>query len=459
MVLTFDYKGWGDSEGSRSRLAPYSRVADVQAALTFIGTLPEVDPARLGIYGTSYGGATVVWTGAVDTRVKCVVSVVGIGDGTRWMRSVRRPDEFHDLLDRSAQDRVKRTLEGKSEFVKREEILLPDRQSAELAAAARRNNPAAVGTIPLECVAETLEFSPEWVVDRIAPRPCSSSPPTTIASCRRRNPASSTRGRASRRSWWCSRATATTKSIWAGVQRGHAGDAGLVPAILAGPPRLEENVMPSPLSGKAQTVLGAVDADAMGITLPHEHLLIDFEVMFKEPAAASDKGLAYEPVSLPNVGWVRQNFNANLDNLRLLDEQAAQDEIMLFRRAGGQTVVDPTNASLSRDPLALARIARATELNIVMGAGYYVAAAHPADMDRRSEDGHRARDRRRGHEGVGDTGVRAGFIGEIGTTWPWTDNEKKVVRAAVDRPAPDRRAADDPPGPRSRALPHADRSS
>jgi dipeptidyl aminopeptidase/acylaminoacyl peptidase len=171
VVLTFDYKGWGDSEGARSRLAPYSRVADVQAALTYIGTLPEVDPDRLGIYGTSYGGATVVWTGAIDARVKCVVSVVGIGDGTRWMRSVRRPDEFHDLLERSGQDRVKRTLEGKSEFVKREEILLPDRQSAELAAAARRNNPAAVGTIPLEYVAETLEFSPEWIVDRIAPRP------------------------------------------------------------------------------------------------------------------------------------------------------------------------------------------------------------------------------------------------------------------------------------------------
>src|SRR6476660_9799816 len=142
VVLAFDYKGWGDSEGPRSRLAPYSRVADVQAALTFLGSLPEVDAARLGIYGTSYGGATVVWTAAIDPRVKCVVSVVGIGDGTRWMRSVRRPDEFHDLLARADQDRVKRTLEGKSEFVKREEILLPDRQSAELAAAARRNNPA-----------------------------------------------------------------------------------------------------------------------------------------------------------------------------------------------------------------------------------------------------------------------------------------------------------------------------
>jgi len=171
VVLTFDYKGWGDSEGPRSRLAPYSRVADAQAALTFLGTLPEVDPERLGIYGTSYGGATVVWVGAIDARVKCVVSVVGIGDGARWMRSVRRPDEWHDLVERARRDRVKRALEGASEFVGREEILLPDRQSATLAAAARRGNPAAVSTIPLEYVDQTLEFSPEWIVDRIAPRP------------------------------------------------------------------------------------------------------------------------------------------------------------------------------------------------------------------------------------------------------------------------------------------------
>ena len=105
VVLTFDYKGWGDSEGSRSRLAPYSRVIDVQAALTWLGAQDMVDAERLGIYGTSYGGATVVWVAAVDPRVKCVVSVVGVGNGQRWMRSVRRPDEYHELLERSAADR------------------------------------------------------------------------------------------------------------------------------------------------------------------------------------------------------------------------------------------------------------------------------------------------------------------------------------------------------------------
>jgi uncharacterized protein len=171
MVMTFDYKGWGDSEGPRSRLAPYGRVYDVQAALSFFSTLPEVDAERLGIYGTSYGGATVVWVGAIDPRVKCIVSVVGIGHGARWMRSVRHPDEWFDLLERSREDRTKRALSGQSEFVERSAILLPDRQSAELAAAARRNNPAAVNTIPVEYVDDTLSFHPEWVVDKIAPRP------------------------------------------------------------------------------------------------------------------------------------------------------------------------------------------------------------------------------------------------------------------------------------------------
>jgi fermentation-respiration switch protein FrsA (DUF1100 family) len=171
VALTFDYKGWGGSEGPRSRLAPYSRVADVQAALTFLSTLPEVDADCLGLYGTSYGGATVVWTGAIDARAKCIVSVVGIGNGARWMRSVRRPDEWYDLLERSRADRVQRTLDGRSALVDRAEILLPDRQSAELSAAARRQLTGAVNTIPLEYVDETVQFNPEWVVDKIAPRP------------------------------------------------------------------------------------------------------------------------------------------------------------------------------------------------------------------------------------------------------------------------------------------------
>jgi dipeptidyl aminopeptidase/acylaminoacyl peptidase len=171
VVLTFDYKGWGESEGTRNRLAPYSRVADVQAAITFLQLQTNVDPERIGIYGTSYGGATVTWVGAVDRRVKCVVSCVGVAHGARWMRSVRRPDEWVDLLERSRQDRERRVLTGQSELADRSEILLADRQSAALAAAARAKNPNAINTLPLDYIDETLEFHPEWVVDKIAPHP------------------------------------------------------------------------------------------------------------------------------------------------------------------------------------------------------------------------------------------------------------------------------------------------
>ncbi|HYB69951.1 MAG TPA: aryldialkylphosphatase [Candidatus Bathyarchaeia archaeon] len=187
----------------------------------------------------------------------------------------------------------------------------------------------------------------------------------------------------------------------------------------------------SPLAGHAQTVLGAIPGEAMGITLPHEHLLIDFHLMFKEPESGSERGLARQPVTLANLGWVRQHFSSNLDNLQLLDEDVARDEALLFKHAGGQTVVDPTNRGLARDPLALARVARATGLNVIMGSGYYVAASHPPGMDGKSVDDIARELVADLTVGVDGTGVRAGFIGEIGTTWPWTDNERKVVRAAV----------------------------
>ena len=145
-----------------------------------------VDAERLGIYGTSYGGATVVWTAAVDPRVKCVVSVVGIGHGRRWMRSVRRPDEFADLLERSAADRVRRVMTGQSEFVDRNAILLPDRQSAELAAAARRGNPGAVERDPARIHRRHARVSSRngWSTRSRRGR-CCSSPPTTTGWCRR----------------------------------------------------------------------------------------------------------------------------------------------------------------------------------------------------------------------------------------------------------------------------------
>ena len=192
-------------------------------------------------------------------------------------------------------------------------------------------------------------------------------------------------------------------------------------------------------SGKVQTVLGPIEPDELGVTMTHEHLLIDFRCMFQEPVEAGKKGLAYAPLSLENLGWVRYNWTSNLDNLTLFDEDTTVAEVNRYIRAGGTALVDATSIGIGRDPQGLAHIARATGLNIVMGAGYYVGSTHPPDMDVRTVEQLADEVVRDVTEGVGDTGIKSGIIGEIGCSWPWTDNERKVVRAgalAQQRTAP-----------------------
>ena len=181
----------------------------------------------------------------------------------------------------------------------------------------------------------------------------------------------------------------------------------------------------------AQTVLGPVPAHDLGPTMTHEHLMIDFRVAFDPPKAASDLGRAYSPVTLENLGWIRYYWTSNEDNLFLTDEETAIREAELYRRVGGRTIVDATTIGIGRDPRGLARLATAAGIHVIMGAGYYVGAGHPADMDERTEDQLTRQIVDEITFGVDGSSVKAGIIGEIGCTWPLTDNERKVVRAAA----------------------------
>ena len=185
------------------------------------------------------------------------------------------------------------------------------------------------------------------------------------------------------------------------------------------------------LSGMAHTVLGPVSPDDLGPTTTHEHLLIDFKMMFRPPSEASERPKAFEPVTLQNLGWVSYDPFRSQDNLELLDEETAIDEVQRFKAAGGRTIVEATTFGIGRDPHGLVRIARATGVNIVMGAGYYVDAVHPNDMDDKSDSEIADEIVAQLTTGVDDTGVRAGIIGELGCTWPLTDNERKVLRGGA----------------------------
>lgn len=186
------------------------------------------------------------------------------------------------------------------------------------------------------------------------------------------------------------------------------------------------------MTGKIQTVLGPIPATELGCTLHHEHLLISAVVRFRAPEEAGLRALALQPVSLENLGWIRYHPQSNLDNLQFVDEDLAVAEVLRFKRAGGCSVVDMTNIGIGRDPLALARISRATGLNIVMGAGFYTEATVPADLRQTLTEAVMidtiVRDLT---VGVGRTGIRAGIIGEIGTEWPMSDFERMSLRAAA----------------------------
>jgi phosphotriesterase-related protein len=186
-----------------------------------------------------------------------------------------------------------------------------------------------------------------------------------------------------------------------------------------------------PIRGKIQTVLGPIEPGDLGITLAHEHLLIDLSCYWAEPPEASARAYVDRPVTIDLVGrmgWLWHVVRANLQNF---DVSETLDEVKDFVLAGGNSIVDTTSVGLARDPLALARISRATGLNIVMGAGYYVPSAHPDDIDDLTEDELFSRIVRDVTMGVGDTGIKSGVIGEIGNEYPLGDNERRILRAAA----------------------------
>jgi fermentation-respiration switch protein FrsA (DUF1100 family) len=76
-VLVFDYRCLGDSDGApRGRIVPQEQHDDLRAAIDFVQGEPGIDPARIGLWGTSYSGGHVLFVGALDARIKAIVAQV-----------------------------------------------------------------------------------------------------------------------------------------------------------------------------------------------------------------------------------------------------------------------------------------------------------------------------------------------------------------------------------------------
>ena len=182
--------------------------------------------------------------------------------------------------------------------------------------------------------------------------------------------------------------------------------------------------MPTPsTAGTVVTVLGPISPSELGLTLTHEHLYID-----TTPGYHSDTrdGMQLNWATAAQARWDGRSFP---ENVRLTDLDLVISELAPFREAGGRTIVDVTPVSLTRNPEALAEISRRSGVHVVMGGSYYTERAHPPKLAGMSIDALAAEFIAEIRNGVGETGIRPGIMGEIGTSDPVTDRELEVLRA------------------------------
>jgi len=88
VVLRFDFRGSGDSDGAFSEMTVSGEIEDATAALDFLTAQPEVDADRIGVLGLSLGGCVAACLAGRDERVKALVL---------WA-AVARPDRLYERL-------------------------------------------------------------------------------------------------------------------------------------------------------------------------------------------------------------------------------------------------------------------------------------------------------------------------------------------------------------------------
>lgn len=179
------------------------------------------------------------------------------------------------------------------------------------------------------------------------------------------------------------------------------------------------------------TVTGPIAPEELGATITHEHLLIDMTCYFPPPGDPSLDAFAEEPVTLDALHRIRVDINGVRDNVLLTDADLAIEELRAHAEEGGRAVVDVTLEDIGRDPLVLRRAAEETGLHVIAGCGHYVHLSHRAGLDDEPVESIHARLVGELTDGIGDSGVRPGIIGEIGASAQLHPTEAKVLRAAA----------------------------
>ena len=165
-AFRIDLRGCGESEGERGQVRCFDQVADTKNAFSFIVEREEVDPARIGVIGHSFGAAVAIYTAGIDERFACVISSCGWGDGERKFRGQHpTPEAWAKFTGILEQGRRHKAETGKSMWVSRFDVVpIPE--------SLRKNlSPKALMEVPVETAISMYQLRAEDVVANIAPRP------------------------------------------------------------------------------------------------------------------------------------------------------------------------------------------------------------------------------------------------------------------------------------------------
>lgn len=172
VALAPDYVGYGEAEGPRRRHRPLEQAQNVYDATTYLETIDGVDANRIGVYGSSFGAANAIWSAAFDPRLKVIVSAVGVHDGERWLRSVRSAYDWYMFRDAVRTEARHRVVTGKKQTIYRYDIYPLDPDASDKPTMTVEEHGAADDPyVDMESVEAAFRYKPDWVVDRISPRP------------------------------------------------------------------------------------------------------------------------------------------------------------------------------------------------------------------------------------------------------------------------------------------------
>jgi fermentation-respiration switch protein FrsA (DUF1100 family) len=165
-VLTFDYRGFGQSEGEAGRLIPALQIEDILNALLFMRSRPEVDPDRIGLWGTSFGGANAIYAAAQDRNVRCLSVQLTFGDGERVVNNGRSEEEKLNLYAIIEKMQAHKAQTGKEMMVPIHKVL-SDPQSKEFYKQNVEQFPALKIKLPFLTLSETINHKPEQLIGEI----------------------------------------------------------------------------------------------------------------------------------------------------------------------------------------------------------------------------------------------------------------------------------------------------